>query len=229
MTCCICGGCEFQQYTILWKELIDSWRLSAAETAYVDRQQGLVCVNCKANLRSMALARAAMQCFGYAGLFKDFVCDPGARCLHVLEINEAGGLAPFLAELPGRILKSHPEIDMMNLAIEDQSFDLVIHSDTLEHIQHPVRGLAECRRVLKPGGYCAFTVPMIVDRLTCARAGLPPSYHGNPSHPEDCLVHTEYGADAWKHVFQAGFSECRIVSLEYPAAQAFVGVRSKAA
>jgi len=66
---------------------------------------------------------------------------------------------------------------------------------------------------------------MIVDRLTLNREGLPPSYHGSPSNPVDCLVHTEYGADAWKHVAVAGFRECRIVPLEYPAAQAIVGVR----
>src|SRR5207248_3016475 len=41
----------------------------------------------------------------------------------------------------------------------------------------------------------------------------------------DFQVRTEYGADAWKHLVRAGFGECRIQSLEYPAAQALVGVR----
>jgi hypothetical protein len=38
-------------------------------------------------------------------------------------------------------------------------------------------------------------------------------------------VWTEYGADAWTHVMQAGFAQCQIIALEYPAAQALVGVR----
>src|SRR5262249_13313909 len=114
---------------------------------------------------------------------------------------------------------------MMALPYEDESFEWVVHSDTLEHVQHPIRALSECRRVLKPGGRCAFTVPIIVDRLTISRAGLPPSYHGSSANPTDYLVFTEYGADAWKHVLQAGFAECRISSLEYPAALALVGVR----
>jgi ubiquinone/menaquinone biosynthesis C-methylase UbiE len=114
---------------------------------------------------------------------------------------------------------------MMDLPFDDMAFDLVVHSDTLEHVQRPIRGLSECRRVLKPGGFCAFTVPIIVDRLTISREGLPPSYHGSPSNPGDFLVHTEYGADAWKHVTLAGYRECRIFSLDYPAAQAMVGVR----
>ena len=114
---------------------------------------------------------------------------------------------------------------MLNLVFEDASWDLVVHSDTLEHVQHPVRGLSECRRVLKPHGACAFTVPLIVDRLTISREGLPPSYHGSPDNPADCLVHSEFGADAWKHVLLAGFSECRISTIEHPTAHAFVAVR----
>src|SRR5262249_22826277 len=125
----------------------------------------------------------------------------------------------------GHVLRCYPDIDMVSLPYADATFDLVIHSETLEHVKHPVRALSECARVLKPGRYCAFTVPMIVDRLTISRAGLPPSYHGSPDNPADCLVHTEYGADAWKHVIQAGFQECRLFSLEYPSALALVAVK----
>jgi ubiquinone/menaquinone biosynthesis C-methylase UbiE len=113
---------------------------------------------------------------------------------------------------------------MMALPFRGRSFDLVIHSDTLEHVPDPIGGLAECGRVLVGGGYCAFTVPMIVDRLTRSRKGMSASYHGSPKNPEDHLVHTEYGSDAWTHVLLSGFRECRIVSLEYPTAQALVGV-----
>jgi hypothetical protein len=45
-------------------------------------------------------------------------------------------------------------------------------------------------------------------------------------NPTDHLVQTEYGSDAWSQVIRAGFAECRIVSLEYPAALALVGVRA---
>jgi ubiquinone/menaquinone biosynthesis C-methylase UbiE len=115
---------------------------------------------------------------------------------------------------------------MLVLPFQDRSFDLVVHSDTLEHVPHPVRGLAECHRVLKPGGFCAFTVPIIVDRLTRSREGLPTSYHGAPdTRSSDLLVHTEYGADAWKHVILAGFGECRLMAFDFPASLALVGLR----
>jgi SAM-dependent methyltransferase len=210
---------------VLWKALIDEWRLADHEVAYVNRQQGFYCTGCSSNLRCMALAKGIMNYFGYAGLFRDFIQTDHARSLRVLEINEAAALTPFLRALPHHDLRRYPECDMMNLAFDDASWDLIVHSDTLEHIQHPVRGLSECRRVLKPGGACAFTVPMIVGRLTISREGMPPSYHGSADNPADCLVHTEYGADAWKHVLLAGFRECRISTIEHPTAHAFVAVR----
>jgi SAM-dependent methyltransferase len=210
---------------VLWKELIDEWRLAPHEVAYIDRQQGCHCTVCSSNLRCMVLARAIMACFDYPGVFRDFVKSELARSLRLLEINEAAALTPFLREIPGHVLAQFPDVDMMSLPFEEGRFDLVVHSDTLEHVPRPIRGLSECQRILRPGGFCAFTIPIIVDRLTMAREGLPPSYHGSPSNPADCRVYTEYGADAWKHVTLAGFRECRIFSLQYPAALALVGVK----
>jgi SAM-dependent methyltransferase len=209
---------------VLWKSLIDEWRISPHEIAYIDRQQGLHCTSCRCSLRSMALAAAIMASYGFVGLFEEFVHSDTGKQLQVLEINEAGGLTPFLERMPARVLASYPAVDMTALPYEDASFDLVIHSDTLEHVPHPVRGLSECRRVLKPGGFCAFTIPIIVDRLTASREGMPPSYHGSPDCPSDCLVQTEYGADAWKHAALAGFRECRLFFFDYPSAMALVGV-----
>jgi ubiquinone/menaquinone biosynthesis C-methylase UbiE len=115
---------------------------------------------------------------------------------------------------------------MTNLPYPDQTFDLVVHSDTLEHVPKPIEGLSECYRVLVPGGYCAFTIPIIVDRMTKNREGLPPSHHGNAEQRSaDLLVQTEYGCDAWKHLIVAGFKECRLITPEFPSALAFVGAR----
>ena len=225
MLCLCCGSTRTQQQPVLWQELIEEWRLASHEVAYIDRQQGLQCVACGSNLRAMTLAAAIMRCFGYSGLFKDFVRGELAGPLEVLEINEAGALTAFLERMPKHVLARYPDCDMQSLRFEDRAFDLVVHSDTLEHVPSPIQGLSECWRVLRPGGLCAFTVPMIVDRLTLSRRGMPPSYHGSPSNPVDCLVHTEYGADAWKHALQAGFQECRIFALECPTSQALVGVK----
>src|SRR5262249_44261160 len=157
-------------------------------------------------------AAAVMRWAGYGGLFKDYVKEDRARNLRVLEVNEAGGPSPLLAELPNPAPKSYPQVDMTAPPYRGGLFGPLPPSGTLEHVRLPVRALSECRRVLRPGGACAFTVPLVVDRLTLSREGFPPSYHGSAeTRAGDYLVFTEYGADAWKHVIQAGFPECRIV------------------
>lgn len=224
--CVCCGHSGLTSTAVLWPELINAWRIAAYEVAYIDRQQGTACPRCGNNLRAMALAQAIMNLYGFVGYFSDFVESAPAQRLRILELNPAGQLSGYLARIPGHVLASYPGVDMMALPYVDHTFDLVLHSDTLEHVPQPVRGLAECHRVLRPNGFCAFTIPIIVDRLTLSRAGMPPSYHGNPAVSQaDFVVHTEYGSDAWKHVVLAGFRECRIFAFEFPAAQALIAVK----
>ena len=225
-SCVICGSPELEYYPVLWQELINEWNLSDAEANYVNLQQGLCCVKCKANLRSMALARAFMRTKNYDGLFCNFVKLWRMQNVRVLEINKAGQLTPFLRRMRYHKLVCYPEIDMMNMSYQDNTIDLILHSDTLEHVSNPVKALSECCRVLKKGGFCIFTIPIVVDRLTRTREGLSPSFHGRENQKmNDLLVYTEYGADFWKQVIMAGFSECHIYSLAYPFAQAVMGVK----
>ena len=49
--------------------------------------------------------------------------------------------------------------DATTLPFADGSFDVVITSEVLEHIQDDVAAIAEMTRVLKPGGHFAATVP----------------------------------------------------------------------
>ena len=44
------------------------------------------------------------------------------------------------------------------LPVPDDAFDAVVGNFVLLHLGHPDRGVAEARRVLRPGGRCAFTV-----------------------------------------------------------------------
>ncbi|MGZ0786609.1 class I SAM-dependent methyltransferase [Pseudomonas saponiphila] len=215
--CPVCGGSKLLQRDVLWSELFNSWQLSAAEISYIDRQQGYHCAQCFNNLRAMALAAAILCEYKFIGTLEQF-CE-SRTAVSMLEINQAGNLTPFLQKMSLHKLVEYPQFDMIDLDIESESFDLVIHSDTLEHIANPERALSECYRVLRNGGKCIFTVPIVVDRLSRSRVGLPPSYHGRPGIPAaDQVVYTEFGADAWKTVLGAGFMSCEIFSFEYPAA-----------
>jgi len=226
---CICCGSEnLFQRTILWPALVDEWSLNAVEVQYIDRQQGLTCETCGSNFRAMALAHAVMGEFNSEyDVFDDFLEHGSLQTCYILEVNKAQNLTRFLEKVPNHFLAEYPDVDILKLPYPDDLFDLVLHSDTLEHITDPISALKECYRVLKPGGVCAFTVPMVVDRLTISRAGMPRSFHGGPkTRDDDYIVHYEFGADAWKYVIKSGFEVCKIRSLEYPTAQVLIGVKA---
>lgn len=224
--CVCCGRKKFEQTPVLWPGLIEQWGLDAEEAAVVEIQQGWHCTNCGNSIRTMVLARAIVRSLGGREPFNRFVWSWRALRLRVLEINEAGFLNFYLKRIPRHRLVRYPAVDMLRLPFKDGSFDLVVHSDTLEHVADPVAALRECRRVLASDGMVAFTVPIVPGRLTRRRDGLPPSYHGDAGTGDSGYrVYTEYGADAWRQVEAAGFDECRLFSLAPPAGVALVGVR----
>lgn len=215
--CTVCSGIKFVESAVLWPALINSWQLSEAEVAYINRQQGYYCKQCFNNLRALGIASAILREYNFAGCLKEF-CSSGFD-LAVLEINRAGNLTSFLDKIPNHKLIEYPQFDMLDLQLESESFDLILHSDTLEHIPNPERAMTECNRLLRKNGKCIFTVPIVVDRLNRSRIGLSPSYHGQAFiNADEMLVHSEFGADIWKIVLNAGFLSCEIYCFEYPAA-----------
>jgi hypothetical protein len=92
LICPCCASTQTRERPVLWKALIDEWRLSSHEVAYIDRQQGFHCAPCGSNLRSMALARAVMACFAHPGPFAAFVRSEAAnRFLVAVFLHLAGG------------------------------------------------------------------------------------------------------------------------------------------
>lgn len=207
--CLVCGGRRYARTRVLWPELVAEWGLSEDEAETIDRQQGVCCAGCGCNLRSIALAGGMCDAAGYDGTFDAWLAT-GPR-VRVLEINPAGGLTGRLGALPGLVRAAYPGVDMRALAFGDDAFDMVVHSDTLEHVEDPARGLAECRRVLRAGGWLAMTVPTVHGRLTRSRAGMAPSYHGSADRARaDHLVHTEFGGDVWAMLGAGGFDRVGI-------------------
>jgi SAM-dependent methyltransferase len=215
------NACAPRPRTQAWDKLVSEWQLAPHERAYVDRQQGTSCNACGANLRSIVLADAIRNVVGTSLTLRDFAATSEAKRLAVLEINEAGNLSPVLRTLPGHVLAAYPAVDMHAMPYSDDTFDLVVHSDTLEQVANPVHALAKCRRVLRPGGWLCFTVPTVVERMSRSREGLPKSYHGSPEKgSDDYAVRTEFGADMWTYVLRAGFVALAPTAVDYPAALA---------
>ncbi len=92
------------------------------------------------------------------------------------------------------------------LTFADESIDVFITQDVMEHVFNPAEALREIHRVLRPGGAHVFTAPTHVDlptsicRARLADDGtvehlLPESYHGNPVGDGRALVTWDYGQD----------------------------------
>ena len=223
MQCKVCGSDQFVQSTPIWADLIRDWQLSPDEVSYMNEQQGTFCSRCGANLRSIALASAVLRHLYLNATLVDSIKSDKMRQLSILEINEAGTLSPYLSNLTGHVFGAYPELDMHSMPYPNDEFDLILHSDTLEHVPNPVHALNECRRVLKPTGVLCFTVPIVVGRLSRDRTGLAKSYHGQSvTRQEDYTVHTEFGADVWTYVLKAGFSSIEVHSFKYPSALALI-------
>jgi GT2 family glycosyltransferase len=216
--CAACGADRWQIDRILWPELVAEWELTPYEHKYVDLQQGMHCIRCKCNLRANALALAITTCVTESGPLESWISGSELR---ILEVNEAGSLHQFLQRAPNAVFGAYPDVDLQRLRFGNATFDLVVHSDTLEHVPDVSKALSECRRVLKPGGHLIYTVPVLVSKLSRGRADLPPSFHGGgvPNSP-DLLVHTEFGADFWTPPMSAGFRSVRIFSFGFPHAVA---------
>jgi len=216
MICPVCSNDKFEQSIVIKQRLIEEWNLKSNEVEYINKQQGYHCTNCMNNLRSMTLAHSIIQYFSLKGNLQQVRFSSVGKKKKLLEINEAGDLHTTLSTFKYYNFANYPEIDIQSLPYDDETFDIIVHSDTLEHVKDSGLALKECNRVLKTGGVLFYTIPIVNGRLTKRRDSLSKSYHGSQeeSQGDDYLVWTEYGADFWVEIINAGFSELRIYTLE---------------
>jgi len=245
-----CNTCGFRgrplQRKVLWPELIAAWELTPEWARWMDEREGSRCAWCGTTLRSGGLAGAIVcavnaaagtRATHLAALFR----DRRARALSIAEINSAGNLHRYLARCPGLRhsefgSRTLPSEDLMALSYADASFDLVVTSDTLEHVPDVEQALAEIRRVLRPGAAHAFTVPVVSDRPTRRRARLaadgsivhllPPSHHGTAqTEQSDFLVFYEFGSDFEDMCVGAGFDLTVLRDSRSPALVTYIARR----
>jgi SAM-dependent methyltransferase len=63
-----------------------------------------------------------------------------------------------LMDAAARLVEVHyPEVDIQNLPHADESFDVVISDQVLEHLPRPWQAISETFRVLRPGGLAVHT------------------------------------------------------------------------
>jgi hypothetical protein len=229
--------------------LIREWGLDARWRELMALREGCCCSECGASLRSEHLARVLIQhlCndLAPASSLKTLVCKEPFQSLQIAEINTAGQLHKYLAAIPGLTLSSYgstdpaiPSEDLTNLSYANESYDLVVTSETLEHVPDYRRALGEIYRILRPGGAHIFTVPIVIDQSQTRRRAriangelellLPPTYHGDSEKRwSDFLVFYEFGVDFVAELQEAGFTTELVVSESNPAVTAFICVKPR--
>jgi len=227
--CAVCGRrMPLLQLNVISKELAEQWEINSEWDKYFTEREGLVCTGCGSARRSVFLAEGilgfARQSLGLESrTFAELVVEADFQKLNVAELNSLGALHRFLVRSPGVVYSEYgstnPNIrseDLFNLSYENESFDLIFHSETLEHVPDFRRAWMEIHRVLKPRGVCIFTIPVVADgRKTRTRAhvdngtlvhDLPASYHGVPGEKKtDYLVFHEFGEDCVEGIQSLGF------------------------
>jgi SAM-dependent methyltransferase len=204
--CIHCRGREFRFRPVLDDHLASTWALTPKLRALFDQREGHLCANCGMSRRVRMILWSIKKLF------------PEIGSLRVLHLNQINGLSVFLRNSAGLVETFYDSSqslgaerdgfinqDMQHLQFESGHFDLVLHSETLEHLHQWDRALAECHRVLKPGGVQIYSVPLIKKRATRRRSlldakgkgldSLPPSYHGLG---QDYQVVWEFGGDFLK-------------------------------
>ena len=241
----ICSACGRQSRFVFnsWvipDDLRSAWGDPAVGEAYT-RRESMFCHRCCASLRVRRFSDVLLSLYGPGSpSVAHLVRTPAFRLRDVAEVNTIGSMGSLhaqLAQLPrlafseyrgpdrlGEIIDGARNEDVTRLTYPDASFDLVLSSDTLEHVPDFGAALRETRRVLKPGGRHLFTVPIVASRPTTetrATLGphgepvhrLPPLYHGRGAGiyrhipvGADLLTFTEFGRDLVEHIREAGLA-----------------------
>ena len=186
-----------------------------------NEETGVRCLRCGASPVHGSLGRALQRHVG--NLAGRDACELSARgplAAHLRKHAHGVALSEYFADLqPGGIRAGVRCEDVQQLSYADESFDLVTHTEVLEHVPDDARAFAELRRVLRLGGWMLFTVPLY-GAATLERARVrdgaiehlaPPVYHGDPARGgEPVLAFRDYGHDIASRLLAAGFAQAWI-------------------
>jgi len=115
--------------------------------------------------------------------------------------------------------------NLEEMTFEDESIDLHISQDVMEHVFFPRKAFREIARTLKPGGVHVFTVPLVngdKPSEVCARLDASgnisylrePDYHGNPVARGGALVTMRWGYDICDLIFRVSGMVTKVMYID---------------
>jgi Methylase involved in ubiquinone/menaquinone biosynthesis len=146
--------------------------------------------------------------------------DRPVKLLHVAPepaltrlITERKGIEYLSIDIDSK--KAMMAMDLTDLSFDDDSYDIIICSHVLEHIDDDRKALQELYRVLKAGGYAILQVPIDKNRAV--------TYENREiTAPEERKKHfgqadhvRQYGLDFGERLEQAGFTVKIVTASEF--------------
>ena len=229
-TCCGAFAAMLHRRDVIPPRLVELWGISPRLAEAFACKESFNCSACGAKLRARRIARVILDLYPASepiASVAEWARRPELASIRVAELNRIDGLHEAIAGHPGLAYSDfHPDVkigsyvdgvrseDLCSLTYADNSFDLILTSETLEHVPHLFDALAEIHRVLKGGGRHVFTVPVLPGvPATFARSVRDPD--GTVRHVATPICHPggdqgypvfyEFGADLPEILRGAGF------------------------
>lgn len=184
---------------------------------------GVRCLRCTASTNHLSLGLVLRR--RVPDLSRLDVCELSAQgplASHLRRVSRSYSGSEYFEDRPsGSFVDGVRCEDVQQLSYADASFDLVVHTEVLEHVPDDARAWSELYRVLRPGGLMLFTVPLWGGVATVERARLgadgriehllEPVYHTDPLRDGvGILAFRDYGSDIVERLATAGFVEVAI-------------------
>ncbi len=233
--CAVCGRFRPTLFRrrVIHRRLEELWGLTPRLAAALARKESSNCANCGAKLRARRMAQVILETYPVgappapARSLAEWMRSQEAQRLRIAEINLIEGLHEQLTGLssfqssdyhpgagPGEMIEGIRSEDLTRLTYADACFDLVLTSESLEHVPDLSAALREIHRVLAPGGLHIFTIPLLPTvEKTSTRTEVRPD--GSLEHVAPRICHpggdvgypvfTEFGVDVPEILHHAGF------------------------
>jgi SAM-dependent methyltransferase len=190
----------------------------------------LLCLRCGSIPRERALMKVITDYFPNWRELSIHETSPGGRGASLklhreCKLYSASQYYPDV--VPGQV---HPHSNyrcenLENLTFSNESFDIFISQDVMEHIFNPEAAFKEIARVLKPGGAHIFTAPLVnktrnteiwASRLENGKIMYHnnPEYHGNPVDANGSLVTMHWGYDIASFIVEKAGTPTVIIAID---------------
>ncbi len=204
-------------------------------------RESLRCPECGASSRIRCLAE---------GLLREVAKELPAKTirdlsdtdldLRILDTDNFSSIRKFLkgrsfyatsAYLPDKkngqqIGKGAWNVDLMDIPFDDETYDVIVTSDVMEHVRRDTVAHEEILRCLKPGGKYIFTVPYVPGwaetQVRVDTTGdtdiflMEKEYHGDPLSKDGVLVYRIFGRQLLADLKAVGFSDVKFEQISRP-------------